>query len=126
MEKTGIVEELKNRYGDVNESLKDLDEAKGFGDKLGNGFRFAGKTLRFVTGIVTAPAVLALNVVSKAMPVVWETAVQALHIPAALISKIVKHDSPYNGQVINKIGNKIGTITEAIVSETSNVVHKAF
>ena len=126
IEKTGIIEELKKRKTAVGDSWERLKENPGVSEKIGNTVIFGGKTLRFATGILTAPVVLALNVVSKAMPVLWETAIQVVRIPHALISKIIKPDSPYNGKVIDDIGFKVGQFTEAVFDETSKIVHKAF
>ena len=126
LEKVGIKEDMHNRAEAVKKSWENLKHPGGVSEAIGNTFVFGGKTLRFLTGVLTAPVVVALNVVSKTMPVIWETAVQVVHIPSALISKIIKPDSPYNGQKINNVGYKIGQCTEAVFDVSSKVVHKAF
>ena len=45
-----------------------IEKSKTINDKIGNGFKFAGKLLRFTTGVLTAPVVLSLEIASKSMP----------------------------------------------------------
>ena len=117
-----MIEEVKNRVEKFKENVEKVSQDEKFTEKFPDIIKTAVSGIRIGTSVAAIPVVFGLKVTSKLMPVLWETAVQIVHIPAALISKVVNSDSPYNGQKINKVGNFLGTATEKAFDTTAKVV----
>ena len=117
-----MIDKLEERVNEYSESLDRVKDAQTYKEFFADIAKVGFESLRLATTCLAVPVYFGLKVMSKAMPVVWETAVQVIHIPAALISKIVDRDSPYNGQKINKIGNFLGETTEKIFGKSADVV----
>ena len=117
-----MIEDAKNRVEEFKKNINEIKKDDTFSEKFPDVVKTIISGIRIGTRLVSIPVIFGLKVTSKLMPVVWETAVQVIHIPAALISKTINKNSPYNGKKINKMGEFLGNTTEKLFNSTADIV----
>ena len=122
-----IPEELGLKFKKVKTSIKNIKYATTTKEKISEGFKTVGNTLSIGGTILKVPVVGALRLGSTVSPVVSKIVVFPLHIPGLIghvARGIVKPDSKYTGQWVDKCGDGLNNFIKGMLSRTEAGIRK--
>ncbi len=119
-----ISNELVLKFRRLATNARSVVESRSNGELIKNATNTVGNTLSLGATALKAPIMAVLRLSSYGIQYVTRLAVQPLHIPAYLFSKIINPEGSYQGKMINDMGKILGDELSLLLRQTEKGVRK--
>ena len=119
-----ISNELVLKFRRLATNARSVVESRSNGELIKNATNTVGNTLSWGATALKAPIMAVLRLSSYGIQYATRLAVQPLHIPAYLFSKIINPEGSYQGKMINDMGKILGDELSLLLRQTEKGVRK--
>lgn len=119
-----ISNELVLKFRRLATNARSVVESRSNGELIKNATNTVGNTLSLGATALKAPIMAVLRLSSYGIQYATRLAVQPLHIPAYLFSKIINPEGSYQGKMINDMGKILGDELSLLLRQTEKGVRK--
>ncbi len=119
-----ISNELVLKFRRLATNARSVVESRSNGELIKNATNTVGNTLSLGATALKAPIMAVLRLSSYGIQYVTRLAVQPLHIPVYLFSKIINPEGSYQGKMINNMGKILGDELSLLLRQTEKGVRK--
>ena len=119
-----ISNELVLKFRRLATNARSVVESRSNGELIKNATNTVGNTLSLGATALKAPIMAVLRLSSYGIQYATRLAVQPLHIPAYLFSKIINPEGSYQGKMINNMGKILGDELSLLLRQTEKGVRK--
>ena len=119
-----ISNELVLKFRRLATNARSVVESRSNGELIKNAANTVGNTLSLGATALKAPIMAVLRLSSYGIQYATRLAVQPLHIPAYLFSKIINPEGSYQGKMINDMGKILGDELSLLLRQTEKGVRK--
>lgn len=119
-----IADEVNLKSRRLVNSARQFAQSENVSEYMVNGARVAGNTISTAFSVAKAPLMATVRLASLAAPVLTTIAVQPLHIPAYLFTKLINPDARYNGQIVTRMGREIGNVISGGLNVSNEVIRR--
>lgn len=119
-----ISNELALKFRRLATNARSVVESRSNGELIKNATNTVGNTLSLGATALKAPIMAVLRLSSYGIQYATRLAVQPLHIPAYLFSKIINPEGSYQGKMINDMGKILGDELSLLLRQTEKGVRK--
>lgn len=119
-----ISNELVLKFRRLATNARSVVESRSNGELIKNATNTVGNTLSLGATALKAPIMVVLRLSSYGIQYATRLAVQPLHIPAYLFSKIINPEGSYQGKMINDMGKILGDELSLLLRQTEKGVRK--
>ena len=119
-----ISNELVLKFRRLATNARSVVESRSNGELIKNATNTVGNTLSLGATALKAPIMAVLRLSSYGIQYAARLAVQPLHIPAYLFSKIINPEGGYQGKMINDMGKILGDELSLLLRQTEKGVRK--
>lgn len=119
-----ISNELALKFRRLATNARSVVESRSNGELIKNATNTVGNTLSLGATALKAPIMVVLRLSSYGIQYATRLAVQPLHIPAYLFSKIINPEGSYQGKMINNMGKILGDELSLLLRQTEKGVRK--
>lgn len=119
-----ISNELALKFRRLATNARSVVESRSNGELIKNATNTVGNTLSLGATALKAPIMAVLRLSSYGIQYATRLAVQPLHIPAYLFSKIINPEGSYQGKMINNMGKILGDELSLLLRQTEKGVRK--
>ena len=119
-----ISNELVLKFRRLATNARSVVESRSNGELIKNATNTVGNTLSLGATALKAPIMAVLRLSSYGIQYATRLAVQPLHIPAYLFSKIINPEGRYQGKMINDMGKILGDELSLLLRQTEKGVRK--
>lgn len=119
-----ISNELALKFRRLATNARSVVESRSNGELIKNATNTVGNTLSLGATALKAPIMVVLRLSSYGIQYAARLAVQPLHIPAYLFSKIINPEGSYQGKMINDMGKILGDELSLLLRQTEKGVRK--
>lgn len=119
-----ISNELVLKFRRLATNARSVVESRSNGELIKNATNTVGNTLSLGATALKAPIMVVLRLSSYGIQYATRLAVQPLHIPAYLFSKIINPEGSYQGKMINNMGKILGDELSLLLRQTEKGVRK--
>lgn len=119
-----ISNELALKFRRLATNARSVVESRSNGELIKNATNTVGNTLSLGATALKAPIMVVLRLSSYGIQYATRLAVQPLHIPAYLFSKIINPEGSYQGKMINDMGKILGDELSLLLRQTEKGVRK--
>ncbi len=119
-----ISNELVLKFRRLATNARSVVESRSNGELIKNATNTVGNTLSLGATALKAPIMAVLRLSSYGIQYATRLAVQPLHIPAYLFSKIINPEGSYQGKMINDMGRILGDELSLLLRQTEKGVRK--
>lgn len=119
-----ISNELVLKFRRLATNARSVVESRSNGELIKNATNTVGNTLSLGATALKAPIMAVLRLSSYGIQYAARLAVQPLHIPAYLFSKIINPEGSYQGKMINDMGKILGDELSLLLRQTEKGVRK--
>ena len=110
--------ELALKFSRPATNARSVVESRSNGELIKNATNTVGNTLSLGATALKAPIMAVLRLSSYGIQYATRLAVQPLHIPAYLFSKIINPEGSYQGNMINDMGKILGDELSLLLRQT--------
>lgn len=119
-----ISNELALKFRRLATNARSVVESRSNGELIKNATNTVGNTLSLGATALKAPIMVVLRLSSYGIQYAARLAVQPLHIPVYLFSKIINPEGSYQGKMINNMGKILGDELSLLLRQTEKGVRK--
>lgn len=119
-----ISNELVLKFRRLATNARSVVESRSNGELIKNATNTVGNTLSLGATALKAPIMAVLRLSSCGIQYATRLAVQPLHIPVYLFSKIINPEGSYQGKMINNMGKILGDELSLLLRQTEKGVRK--
>ena len=119
-----ISNELALKFIRLATNARSVVESRSNGELIKNATNTVGNTLSLGATALKAPIMVVLRLSSYGIQYAARLAVQPLHIPVYLFSKIINPEGSYQGKMINNMGKILGDELSLLLRQTEKGVRK--
>lgn len=119
-----ISNELVLKFRRLATNARSVVESRSNGELIKNATNTVGNTLSLGATALKAPIMAVLRLSSYGIQYAARLAVQPLHIPVYLFSKIINPEGSYQGKMINNMGKILGDELSLLLRQTEKGVRK--
>lgn len=119
-----ISNELALKFRRLATNARSVVESRSNGELIKNATNTVGNTLSLGVTALKAPIMAVLRLSSYGIQYAARLAVQPLHIPGYLFSKIINPEGSYQGKMINDMGKFLGDELSLLLRQTEKGVRK--
>lgn len=119
-----ISNELALKFRRLATNARSVVESRTNGELIKNATNTVGNTLSLGATALKAPIMVVLRLSSYGIQYAARLAVQPLHIPVYLFSKIINPEGSYQGKMINNMGKILGDELSLLLRQTEKGVRK--
>lgn len=119
-----ISNELALKFRRLATNARSVVESRSNGELIKNATNTVGNTLSLGATALKAPIMVVLRLSSYGIQYAARLAVQPLHIPGYLFSKIINPEGSYQGKMINDMGKFLGDELSLLLRQTEKGVRK--
>lgn len=119
-----ISNELGLKFRKLATDMRLANESKTASELSVNMLNTLGNTASFAVSASKVPIIAVLKLSSIGVKYAAKLAVQPLHIPVYLFSKIINPENKYQGKIINNLGDFLGQELSDMLKETEKGVRK--
>lgn len=119
-----ISNELALKFRRLATNARSVVESRTNGELIKNATNTVGNTLSLGATALKAPIMVVLRLSSYGIQYAARLAVQPLHIPVYLFSKIINPEGSYQGKMINDMGKILGDELSLLLRQTEKGVRK--
>lgn len=119
-----ISNELVLKFRRLATNARSVVESRSNGELIKNATNTVGNTLSLGATALKAPIMVVLRLSSYGIQYAARLAVQPLHIPVYLFSKIINPEGSYQGKMINDMGKFLGDELSLLLRQTEKGVRK--
>ena len=119
-----ISNELVLKFRRLATNARSVVESRSNGELIKNATNTVGNTLSLGATALKAQIMAVLRLSSYGIQYATRLAVQPLHIPAYLFSKIINPEGSYQGKMINDMGKILGDELSLLLRQTEKGVRK--
>lgn len=119
-----ISNELVLKFRRLATNARSVVESRSNGELIKNATNTVGNTLSLGATALKAPIMVVLRLSSYGIQYAARLAVQPLHIPVYLFSKIINPEGSYQGKMINNMGKFLGDELSLLLRQTEKGVRK--
>lgn len=119
-----ISNELALKFRRLATNARSVVESRSNGELIKNATNTVGNTLSLGATALKAPIMVVLRLSSYGIQYAARLAVQPLHIPVYLFSKIINPEGSYQGKMINDMGKILGDELSLLLRQTEKGVRK--
>lgn len=119
-----ISNELALKFRRLATNARSVVESRSNGELIKNATNTVGNTLSLGATALKAPIIAVLRLSSYGIQYAARLAVQPLHIPGYLFSKIINPEGSYQGKMINDMGKFLGDELSLLLRQTEKGVRK--
>lgn len=119
-----ISNELVLKFRRLATNARSVVESRSNGELIKNATNTVGNTLSLGATALKAPIMAVLRLSSYGIQYAARLAVQPLHIPVYLFSKIINPEGSYQGKMINDMGKILGDELSLLLRQTEKGVRK--
>lgn len=119
-----ISNELVLKFRRLATNARSVVESRSNGELIKNATNTVGNTLSLGATALKAPIMVVLRLSSYGIQYAARLAVQPLHIPVYLFSKIINPEGSYQGKMINDMGKILGDELSLLLRQTEKGVRK--
>lgn len=119
-----ISNELVLKFRRLATNARSVVESRSNGELIKNATNTVGNTLSLGATALKAPIMVVLRLSSYGIQYAARLAVQPLHIPVYLFSKIINPEGSYQGKMINNMGKILGDELSLLLRQTEKGVRK--
>lgn len=119
-----ISNELALKFRRLATNARSVVESRSNGELIKNATNTVGNTLSLGATALKAPIMAVLRLSSYGIQYAARLAVQPLHIPGYLFSKIINPEGSYQGKMINDMGKFLGDELSLLLRQTEKGVRK--
>lgn len=119
-----ISNELALKFRRLATNARSVVESRSNGELIKNATNTVGNTLSLGATALKAPIMAVLRLSSYGIQYAARLAVQPLHIPVYLFSKIINPEGSYQGKMINDMGKFLGDELSLLLRQTEKGVRK--
>ena len=119
-----ISNELALKFRRLATNARSVVESRSNCELIKNATNTVGNTLSLGATALKAPIMAVLRLSSYGIQYATRLAVQPLHIPAYLFSKIINPEGSYQGKMINNMGKILGDELSLLLRQTEKGVRK--
>lgn len=119
-----ISNELALKFRRLATNARSVVESRSNGELIKNATNTVGNTLSLGATALKVPIMGVLRLSSYGIQYAAHLAVQPLHIPVYLFSKIINPDGNYQGKMINNMGKFLGDELSLLLRQTEKGVRK--
>lgn len=119
-----ISNELALKFRRLATNARSVVESRSNGELIKNATNTVGNTLSLGATALKAPIKVVLRLSSYGIQYAARLAVQPLHIPVYLFSKIINPEGSYQGKMINNMGKILGDELSLLLRQTEKGVRK--
>lgn len=119
-----ISNELVLKFRRLATNARSVVESRTNGELIKNATNTVGNTLSLGATALKAPIMVVLRLSSYGIQYAARLAVQPLHIPVYLFSKIINPEGSYQGKMINNMGKILGDELSLLLRQTEKGVRK--
>ena len=119
-----ISNELALKFRKLATNARSVVESRTNGELIKNATNTVGNTLSLGATALKAPIMVVLRLSSYGIQYAARLAVQPLHIPVYLFSKIINPEGSYQGKMINNMGKILGDELSLLLRQTEKGVRK--
>lgn len=119
-----ISNELALKFRRLATNARSVVESRSNGELIKNATNTVGNTLSLGATALKAPIMIVLRLSSYGIQYAARLAVQPLHIPVYLFSKIINPEGSYQGKMINNMGKILGDELSLLLRQTEKGVRK--
>lgn len=119
-----ISNELALKFRRLATNARSVVESRSNGELIKNATNTVGNTLSLGATALKAPIMVVLRLSSYGIQYAARLAVQPLHIPVYLFSKIINPEGSYQGKMINNTGKILGDELSLLLRQTEKGVRK--
>lgn len=119
-----ISNELALKFRRLATNARSVVESRSNGELIKNATNTVGNTLSLGATALKAPIMAVLRLSSYGIQYAARLAVQPLHIPVYLFSKIINPEGSYQGKMINDMGKILGDELSLLLRQTEKGVRK--
>lgn len=119
-----ISNELALKFRRLATNARSVVESRSNGELIKNATNTVGNTLSLGATALKAPIMVVLRLSSYSIQYAARLAVQPLHIPVYLFSKIINPEGSYQGKMINNMGKILGDELSLLLRQTEKGVRK--
>lgn len=119
-----ISNELALKFRRLATNARSVVESRTNGELIKNATNTVGNTLSLGATALKAPIMVVLRLSSYGIQYAARLAVQPLHIPVYLFSKIINPEGSYQGKMINDMGKFLGDELSLLLRQTEKGVRK--
>lgn len=119
-----ISNELVLKFRRLATNARSVVESRSSGELVKNATNTVGNTLSLGATALKLPIMAVLRLSSYGIQYAAHLAVQPLHIPVYLFSKIINPEGSYQGKMINNMGKILGDELSLLLRQTEKGVRK--
>mgnify|MGYP004645522733 FL=1 len=119
-----ISNELVLKFRRLATNARSVVESRSNGELIKNATNTVGNSLSLGATALKAPIMVVLRLSSYGIQYAARLAVQPLHIPVYLFSKIINPEGSYQGKMINNMGKILGDELSLLLRQTEKGVRK--
>lgn len=119
-----IADEINLKDRRLVNSARQFAQSENVSEYMVNGARVIGNTISTAFSVAKTPLMATVRLASLATPVLTTIAVQPLHIPTYLFTKLINPDARYNGQIVTRMGREIGNVISSGLNVSNEVIRR--